>query len=190
METNNWEMPKMWHYITFRSNTRKQHLDKHERICREMKWLEKGESYNDPTVKNYVIMDGARLIGYYSLKEHKDKQVSFCCFYINPESRNKGLGTIVLLKVLHTLYSMNKYNTIFCRCDIENKHAQHIYEKYGFYYCVDEQLREDRGFAAIDQGDFIFVFAQKLWGETDYKLKGELQDVFNTIRLSKQKRQD
>ena len=188
METSNWEMPKMWHYITFRANTRKQHLDKHERICREMKWLDKGEPYTDPTIKHYVIMNGARLIGYYDLKEHANKQVSICGLYIYPESRNQGLGTIVLLKVLYTLYGMNKYNTIFCRCDVENQVARHIYSKYGFFYGLDEQLREDYYFAAIDQGEFIFVFAQKNWLTNDYKLKGVLQDVFNTISLSKQKR--
>lgn len=172
-----------WNVITFRANTRQKHLDKHERICKEMKWLVKGESYITPNVKHYIIMKGgATVIGYYSIVEHEHgKQASICAFYIAPTFRGQDLGKVALLKILLSLYKMNKYNTIFCRADINNSIAISLYQQYGWFLGKDQRLHDTNVNAMIDptSNEYVFVFMEKVWGDTSYTMKEALKDVFN-----------
>lgn len=172
-----------WNTIAFRANTRQKHLDKHERICRELKWLAKGESYIAPNVKHYIIMKGgATVVGYYSIAEHEHgRQASICAFYIAPTFRGQGLGKTALLKILYGLYKMNKYATIFCRVAIDNQIALPLYKKYSWFLGKDGRLHNESDSAAIDPttNEYTMVFMEKVWGDTSYTMKEALKDVFN-----------
>ena len=131
-----------WNLITFRANTRKKHLDKFDLICRENGWVKKGEPSIQPHTKPYVIMYKNDLIGYYAIDYCANKEQCFWGFYILPQYRGKGYGTIVLLKVAKTISNMGT-NCLFCHVHKDNAVALHIYQKYGYVYGKDERLFND-----------------------------------------------
>lgn len=168
--------------IYFKSNTRAQQLEKHERICREQGWLKKGEVYLAEYTKPYVIFENGFLIGYFCINEFvREKQTCVWGFYILPEHRNKGKGTQALLSILRTLYNTKKPQ-VFVRVNVENKIAQHIYFKYGYVYGKDERLYADLEsckYPLIDNNEYIVIFMQKVWGEQGYTIKESLESVFS-----------
>ena len=178
-----------WNLINFRSNTRKQHLDRFENICRENHWVLKGERVIRANTKPYVIMYQNTLIGYYAIDEVSGKQHCFWGFYILPQYRGKGYGTIALLKVAFTMFKMKQTNCLFCHCHKDNGIAKHIYLKYGYLYGKDERLYDS--FVSCqypqinDYGEYTIVFLQKVWGDSNYILKGELENVFNLHTIQK-----
>ena len=180
-----------WNLINFRSNTRKQHLDKWETICRENRWVAKGEPVIKPTTKPYVIMLGNTLVGYYAIEDIKGNQHLIWGLYILPQFRGKGYATITIQKIAFTMWKMGQTNCLFCYCNKDNEIAKHIYLKVGYIYGKDERLYSDfvtcRYPQINDLGEYTIVFLQKVWGEKGYTLKGALEDVFNLHTIQKSK---
>ena len=172
-----------WELISFRANTRRKHLDKFELICRENGWVKKGEPTIKPHTKPYVIMYRSELIGYYAIDYCANKEHCFWGFYILPQFRGKGYGTIVLLKVAKTMATMGT-NCLFCHAHKDNAVALHIYQKYGYIYGKDERLFESVASCPHpeinDLGEYTIIFLMRVWGDKGYTMKGELENVFNS----------
>ena len=181
-------MTNDWHYIMFRANTRKKHLERFENICKENGWVVKGEQVIRPNTKPYVIMIRAEIVGYFALDTVKDNQVCFWGFYISPKYRGQGIGTTALLKILFGLSKLTPVpNSVFCYFKGDNEIAKHIYLKYGYLYGKDERLYDNFVSCSnpyCDKDGHIAVFFQRVWGNEDLTIKKELQDVFDlhTIR--------
>ena len=169
--------------IYFKTNNRKQQLDRYEKIVRENGWLPKGEPFETDERKFYVIMEkSSRLVGYYALEHHKDKQVEIKWLYVLPEYQETGIAERTLILSLKTLYKMNM-NTAYCRVETDNDRAYSLCAQYGYIMGEDERLYDPleilRVKFLVDNGEYVFVFFQKSWGETKAIMRRGLEDVFN-----------
>ena len=172
--------------IYFKSNNRKQQLDRYENIVRENGWLPKGAQFERDDRQMYVVMENSKLVGYYTLQQHSQKQVEIKWLYLLPEFQNKGYGEQVLIKTIKTLHNMGK-NTAYARVETDNDRAYSLCARYGYMTGVDQRLYDPTQTTTtkplIDDGDYIFVFYQKAWGETKAIMRKELEDVFNSERV-------
>ena len=163
---------------------RNAHIDKYVQICILNRFLDMGESYPLNTSVPYKVLYDGKTIGYYSLDYKEDGGVCFWGFYIIEEYRGRGIGTLVLLRVLNTLKKMGIPNA-FCFVEPTNDRANHIYSKYGMYMKADGECEIDlpiqkRG--KNECGDWCVLFFRRRWFEQDYEIKEELNEVLSTIR--------
>ena len=170
--------------IYFKSNNRKQQLDRYENIVRENGWLPKGAQFERADRFMYVIMDGSHLVGYYTLQHHESKQVEIKWVYIFPEYQNKGYGTQLIHRCVKTLYNLNK-NTVYCQVERDNDLAHALCSRWCYIMGVDERLydpNQTRMVKAMEiDGELVYVFYQKSWGETKAIMRKELEDVVNSL---------
>ena len=170
--------------LYFKVNNRKQQLDKYEQIVREKGWLAKNEQFASIDTDMYVILDNAKVVGYYALKNCANKQVEIKWLYILPSYQGNHYGKNALVMIIKTLYKMNK-NTVFCRVDpnADDKRGLYLAFDFGYLTGIDQRLYDPNKTrtiqALVDDGAFVVVFYQKSWGETQPIMKKELEDVFN-----------
>ena len=177
-----------WNRYILKPNTRQQQLEYHERAARELGWLKKDDPYNMPNIKHYVILDGRNLVGYHDIYENALKQACVALFYILPNQRGKGVGTNALLKILYTLYKLDKHPTIYCHVGVDNEAALHIYLKYGYIMGADQRLYESVEackYPLIENNEYTIVFMEKVWGVKGYTMKNALEETFNQVEIKK-----
>lgn len=174
--------------IFFKQNTRKQQLDRYEKIVRENKWLLKGEQFQRGDRTFYVIMEtGTRLIGYYTIQTHANKQTEIKWLYILPEFQRKGYGEQTLIKIVKTIYKLNN-NTAYAFVGADSN-AWSMCAKWGYILGVDERLYDPlltyQTKPMMDDGNYVYVFFQKSWGNTNAIMKEVLRNVLDSSELRK-----
>ena len=91
----------------------------------------------------YDIMLSSKNIGYIMLNKESGEEINIPWFFIDSNYQNNGYGTKALMAIIKYMRKLG-YKWLTLEVPVENKQAQHIYEKLGFKYtgetikCYDE----------------------------------------------------
>lgn len=87
---------------------------------------------SDDTTRRHIILFKNVAIGEMNYRNLGDKTCEIGIKICDANSRNKGLGKIVLSLFIDGLFQNLGYEKILLDTNLKNKRAQHVYEQLGF----------------------------------------------------------
>lgn len=87
---------------------------------------------SDETTRRHIIFYEDVPIGEMNYRNMGNKTCEIGIKICDINSRNKGLGKIILSLFIDGLFSENGYEKIILDTNLNNKRAQHVYEQLGF----------------------------------------------------------
>ncbi|MCL2223223.1 MAG: GNAT family N-acetyltransferase [Oscillospiraceae bacterium] len=115
-----------------------------EEIAREI------EEYSDKGLRVFIIEVDSIPIGEMNYRHQKDDTASIGIKICETSMQGKGYGTTILKLFIEELFNTLGYDRITLDTNLNNKRAQHTYEKIGFqktgvrYDCWTDQMGESQ----------------------------------------------
>lgn len=89
-------------------------------------------SETDTTTRRHIICIDETPVGEMNYRQINEDVCEIGIKICESSYQNKGLGTKILSLFIHGLFQERKYKKIMLDTNLQNKRAQHVYEKLGF----------------------------------------------------------
>ena len=98
----------------------------------ETEIISKIQAETDHTTRRHIILIDNVPVGEMNYRQLDDKTCEMGIKICETTHQNKGYGTIILSMFLHGLFHIRHYEKVLLDTNLNNKRAQHVYEKLGF----------------------------------------------------------